>query len=123
MFNPSRSSTATRPLVQHKAKAQMESVGSRADAVRLALLLTYITLAWMTIEGAAALLLGWVSKSLLLEAFGIDSLIELFSGGVLLWRLRVETTGAATSDHVEAVEHRAAKWVGYSLYALVVYVA
>src|SRR5204863_8819740 len=123
MFNPSRSSTATRPLVQHKAKAQMESVGSRADAVRLALLLTYITLAWMTIEGAAALLLGWVSKSLLLEAFGIDSLIELFSGGVLLWRLRVETTGAATSEHVEAVEHRAAKWVGYSLYALVVYVA
>jgi hypothetical protein len=44
MFNPSRSSTATRPLVQHKAKAQMESVGSRADAVGLALLLTYITI-------------------------------------------------------------------------------
>src|SRR5207247_6500908 len=80
----------------------------RADDVRLALLLTYITLGWMTIEGAASLLLGWASKSLLLEAFGIDSLIELFSGGVLLWRLRVETTGAATSDHVEAVEHRAA---------------
>src|SRR5207244_3955001 len=62
MFNPSRSSTATRPLVQHKAKAQMESVGSRADAVRLALLLTYITLGWMTIEGAASLLLGAVAK-------------------------------------------------------------
>src|SRR5213596_2113681 len=101
----------------------MRVTASRADTVRLALLLTYITIGWMTIEGAAALLLGWVSKSLLLEAFGIDSLIELFSGGVLLWRLRVETTGAATSEHVEAVEHRAAKWVGYSLYALVVYVA
>src|SRR5881409_2653467 len=95
---------------------------SRADAVRLALLLTYITLGWMTIEGAAALLLGWASKSLLLEAFGIDSLIELFSGGVLLRRLRVETTGAATSEHVEAVERCAARWVGYSLYALVMYV-
>jgi len=59
MFNPSGSSTATRALVQHKAKAQMESVASRADAVRLALLLTYITLGWMTIEGAASLLLGW----------------------------------------------------------------
>src|SRR5213595_4344797 len=90
-------------------------IQKRSDDVRFALLLTYITLAWMTIEGAAALLLGWASKSLLLEAFGIDSLIELFSGGVLLWRLRVETTGAATSEHVEAVEHRAAKWVGYSL--------
>ena len=95
---------------------------SRARDLQRALLLTYITLAWMTIEGAAALLLGWASKSLLLEAFGIDSLIELFSGGVLLWRLRVETTGAATSEHVEAVERRAARWVGYSLYALVVYV-
>src|SRR2546426_1337182 len=122
MFNPSRSSTATRALVQHKAKAQMESVGSRADAVRLALLLTYITLGWMTIEGAASLLLGWASKSLLLEAFGIDSVIELFSAAVLLWRLRIEASGTATSEHVNVVEHRAARLVGYSLYALVAYV-
>src|SRR6266568_4340203 len=122
MFNPSRSSTATRALVQHKAKAQMESVGSRADAVRLALLLTYITLGWMTIEGAASLLLGWASKSLLLEAFGIDSVIELFSAAVLLWRLRVESSDTATSEHVKLVERRAARLVGYSLYALVAYV-
>src|SRR6266496_957789 len=122
MFNPSRSSTATRALVQHKAKAQMESVGSRADAVRLALLLTYITLGWMTIEGAASLLLGWASKSLLLEAFGIDSVIELFSAAVLLWRLRVEASGTATSERVDLVERRAARLVGYSLYALVAYV-
>src|SRR5216117_4539290 len=122
MFNPSRSSTATRPLVQHKAKAQMEPVGSRADAVRLALLLTYITLGWMAIEGAASLLLGWTSKSLLLEAFGIDSLIELFSAAVLLWRMRVESSGTATSEHVNLVERRAARLIGYSLYALVIYV-
>ncbi len=95
---------------------------SRADAVRLALLLTYITIGWMTIEGAASLLLGWVSKSLLLEAFGIDSVIELFSAGVLLWRLRVEASGTATSQNVNLVELRAARLVGYSLYALVVYV-
>src|SRR5437764_1679903 len=122
MFNPSRSSTATRALVQHKAKAQMDSVGSRADAVRLALLLTYITLGWMTIEGAASLLLGWASKSLLLEAFGIDSVIELFSAAVLLWRLRIEASDTATSEHVDVVERRAARLVGYSLYALVIYV-
>src|SRR5947208_6480432 len=122
MFNPSRSSTATRALVQHKVKAQMESVGSRADAVRLALLLTYITLGWMTIEGAASLLLGWASKSLLLEAFGIDSVIEVFSAAVLLWRLRVEASGTATSEKVNLVELRAARLIGYSLYALIAYV-
>ena len=95
---------------------------SRADAVRRALLLTYITLGWMTIEGAASLLLGWASKSLLLEAFGIDSVIELFSAAVLLWRLRIEASSVAALEHVDAVERRAARLVGYSLYALVVYV-
>ena len=95
---------------------------SRADAVRLALLLTYITIGWMTIEGAASLLLGWASKSLLLEAFGIDSVVELFSATVLLWRLRVEASGATTSEHVNFVERRASRLVGYSLYALIVYV-
>ena len=111
-----------RILVQNKTNSETESVGSRAEPVRLALLLTYITLGWMTIEGAAALFLGWASKSLLLEAFGIDSVIELFSPAVLLWRLRVEASGVAAVEHVDAVELRAARLVGYSLYALVAYV-
>src|SRR5437879_7853962 len=94
----------------------------RADDVRLALLLTYLTLGWMTVEGAASLLLGWASKSLLLEAFGIDSIIELFSASVLLWRLRIEASGHADEARVEAVEHRASRLVGYTLYFLVAYV-
>ncbi|MGI8956442.1 MAG: cation transporter [Chthoniobacterales bacterium] len=94
----------------------------RAD-LQTALLLTYITLAWMTVEGAASLLLGWASKSLLLEAFGIDSVVELFSGMVLLWRLRVEVFSRSSAERVELVERRAARLVGYSLYSLVAYVA
>src|SRR5439155_7820534 len=109
----------TENLVEDEIK---RFTASRAGAVRLALLLTYITLGWMTIEGAASLLLGWASKSLLLEAFGIDSVIELFSATVLLWRLRVEASGTATSERVNLVERRAARLVGYSLYVLVVYV-
>src|SRR5437763_14263966 len=94
----------------------------RGDAVRQALLLTHITIGWMTVEGTAALLLGWASKSLLLEAFGIDSIIELFSAGVLLWRLRVEASGRADETRIEAVELRASRLVGYTLYLLVGYV-
>jgi divalent metal cation (Fe/Co/Zn/Cd) transporter len=60
---------------------------------------------------------------LLLEAFGIDSVVELFSASVLLWRLRVEARGRATLQHVDLIERRAALLVGYSLYALVAYVA
>src|SRR6266550_4767197 len=97
-------------------------IRERSDNVRFALLLTYITLGWMTIEGAASLLLGWASKSLLLEAFGIDSVIELFSAGVLLWRLRIEASGRADEARIETVEQRASRLVGYTLYFLVAYV-
>jgi len=112
----------TRAQTHRLEGAQPEPVRQRSEDIQLALLLTYITLGWMTIEGAASLLLGWASKSLLLEAFGIDSLIELFSAGVLLWRLRVEAGGTADETRVEAVERRASKWVGYTLYFLVLYV-
>jgi divalent metal cation (Fe/Co/Zn/Cd) transporter len=102
--------------------SNFNSTTPRAADLKLALLLTYITIGWMTIEGAASLLLGWASKSLLLEAFGIDSVIELFSAVVLLWRLRVEASGTAASEHINLVEDRAARLVGYSLYVLVAYV-
>lgn len=101
---------------------QSQPATSRSEDLRFALLLTYITLGWMTIEGAASLVLGWASKSLLLEAFGIDSVIELFSAAVLLRRLRVESSGTATLEYVNLVERRAARLIGYSLYALIIYV-
>src|SRR5437773_11177244 len=97
-------------------------IQQRSDDVRFALLLTYITIGWMTIEGAASLLLGWASNSLLLEAFGIDSVIELFSAGVLLWRLRIEASGRADEARIETVEQRASRLVGYTLYFLVAYI-
>ena len=103
-------------------EAQPQPVRQRSEDIQLALRLTYITLGWMTIEGAASLLLGWASKSLLLEAFGIDSVVELFSASVLLWRLRVEAYGNPDKARVEAVERRAARLVGYTLYLLVLYI-
>ncbi len=109
-------------IEERRLEQKDASVAQRSDDVRLALLLTYITLGWMTIEGAASLLLSWASKSLLLEAFGIDSIIELFSASVLLWRLRIEASGRADEARVEAVEHRASRLVGYTLYFLVAYV-
>ena len=95
---------------------------SRTADLGTALLLTYITLGWMTIEGAASLILGWSSKSLLLEAFGMDSVIELLSAGVLLWRLRVEAGGRADESRIEGVERRAARLMGYMLYGLALFV-
>lgn len=114
---------APRPLTTPGTEISSVIGHTRAQDLQTALVLTYITLAWMTVEGAASLLLGWASKSLLLEAFGIDSIVELFSGAVLLWRLRVEARGLSSSERVETVERTAARLVGCSLYALVAYVA
>ncbi len=95
---------------------------SRAADLHTALRLTYITLGWMTIEGAASLILGWSAKSLLLEAFGMDSVIELLSAGVLLWRLRVEAGGQADEARIGRVERRAAILMGYMLFGLALFV-
>ena len=96
---------------------------TRAADIRLALLLTYITLGWMTVEAAAALILGHASHSLLLESFGIDSVVELFSAGVLLWRLNVEASGKADELVIGRAEQRASRLVGFMLYVLAVYIA
>ena len=95
---------------------------NRARDLTFALRLTYLTLAWMIVEGAASLILGAKSRSLLLESFGIDSVLELVSAAVLLWRLQTEIRGAA-EEATASVERRAAAIVGYLLYVLAAYVA
>ena len=64
---------------------------------------------------------GIAAGSVLLTAFGIDSLIELISGGILLWRLRVESQGGDV-DRVEQAEHRAEWIVAVTLALLCIYV-
>src|SRR5579864_9285898 len=108
--------------LQIAAEPQGVPLSDRQKDLSIALRLTYLTLAWMTVEGAASVALGVVSKSILLIAFGIDSGIELFSAFLLLWRLRAEAGGKADAARVEAVERRASKWAGYALYALALYV-
>ena len=110
---------AMQPLI---ALTPLSEPLSRAADVRRALWLTYITLAWMTVEGAVTLILGYMSNSLLLEAFGMDSMVELFSGGVLLWRLRVEAGGRASDAKIEAIEKKASRLAGGALLVLALYV-
>jgi divalent metal cation (Fe/Co/Zn/Cd) transporter len=81
----------------------LSSTSQRAAAITLGIRLEVATVAWMTAEAALALLAGLVARSVLLAAFGFDSVIELLSGLVLLWRLMAESRGAA-SDGVERVE-------------------
>src|SRR5208283_3390095 len=52
--------------------------------------LEWLTIAWMTVEAVVAIASGLMVGSLVLTAFGLDSLIELASAGVLMWRLLIE---------------------------------
>ncbi len=96
--------------------------GERKRLLREAVRLEYLTLVWMTVEFAASVALGLLSGSLLLLAFGIDSLIELASAVVLLLRFRWELRGDAGPENIERVERLTARVAGGLLFALAAYI-
>jgi len=92
----------------------------RSYWVRRGLQLEWFTIAWMIVEAAVAIAAGVQAHSLTLTAFGADSVIELFSAAVLLWRLDVEIRrGQEFSERAETV---ASKIAGGLLFALALYV-
>jgi len=93
----------------------------RARAVRAGVRIEIITILWMIVEAAVAIGAGVLARSVLLTAFGIDSVIELVTGAVLLWRLTTEARGGAL-ERVEQAENRAAWITGIALVLLCLYV-
>jgi len=92
----------------------------RAALIRRAFRLEWLTVGWMTIEAVVALVAGIGAGSLVLVAFGLDSIIELISAGVLMWRLSTELRhGQAFS---EAAERLASRIGGVLLMMLATYV-
>lgn len=90
--------------------------GTSVRQVRRGRRLEYFTIGWNLIEALVSLAAGVRAGSISLIGFGIDSMIECSSGGVLLWRLREGELGALR-------EQRALQLVGWSFLALAGYVA
>jgi len=80
--------------------------------------LELFTIAYNCLEALVALVLGFLAGSVALIGFGLDSVIEVTSGGVLLWRLRSDSDLAKR----ERSERIALRVVGICFAALVVYV-
>ena len=74
--------------------------------MRAGVRLEVVTVAWMAVEAVLAIGAGIVARSVLLTAFGFDSVIELLSGVTLLWWLSAEARGSGTSL-IEGMERRA----------------
>jgi divalent metal cation (Fe/Co/Zn/Cd) transporter len=107
--------TAPRPL-------PVTAAGPAATAewlrlARLARTLSWLTLAWMGIEGGVAIGAAIAAGSVALLGFGLDSGIEAVASIIVIWRF----TGARLAS--PTAERRAQKLVAASFFLLAPYIA
>ncbi len=93
----------------------------RAQLLRRALQLEYLTLGWNVVEGVVAVAAATLAGSIALLGFGIDSFVECASGLILVWRLAAERRGMHV-DAIERLDRRARRLVGASLFLLAAYI-
>jgi divalent metal cation (Fe/Co/Zn/Cd) transporter len=79
-------------------------------------LLSWLSLFWMTIEGAVAIAAGVAAGSIALVGFGLDSAIEGFASVIIIWRF----TGHRVFSQV--AEERAQRLVAVQFFLLAPYV-
>lgn len=94
------------------------NVLDRTQLVRRGRYLEYFTIGYNSIEGLIAVAAGVIAGSIALVGFGFDSLIEVTSGAVLLWRLYADVD-EIRRERVEAISLRL---VGVCFIILALYV-
>jgi divalent metal cation (Fe/Co/Zn/Cd) transporter len=110
-----------RQLGVEKEYATQTNVQSRLGQLRLGIWIELIALFWMVIEASIAITTGFATHSVSLEGFGVDSIIELVAGSILLWRLLVEQRGGSI-EVVSQAERRASWITGICLFGLALYI-
>ena len=88
----------------------------RAAHVRAGRKVQYFSIAWTSLEAVIGIVAGLHAGSVALIGFGIDSIIEVASSGVLLWRL-------SDDPRAEEREDLAHRLVGVGFLALAAYIA
>ncbi|MGB5657594.1 MAG: cation transporter, partial [Acidimicrobiia bacterium] len=74
------------------------------------------TIAWNAVEMVIAIGLGIAARSLALVAFGLDTMVELFASGVVVWHLHHP---GRDSDRVTAQALRLVAWAFFVLAVVV----
>lgn len=82
---------------------------------RRAQLLAGASVAYNAVEAIVAIAAGAAASSIALVGFGLDSIVEMSSGAVILWQFR--------HPMPEARERRALRLIGLSFFALAAYVS
>jgi divalent metal cation (Fe/Co/Zn/Cd) transporter len=99
------------PAHQPPEPSQQDRLARRARALSL------LTIAWMTVEAAVAIVSAVIAGSVALLGFGLDSLIELASAATILWLYTAGRNG------LESAERRAQQLVALCFAALALYVS
>jgi len=102
--------TRSAPALAGPDRAAVERLARRARV------LSWLSLGWMTVEGAVAIAAGVAAGSIALVGFGLDSAIEGFASVIIIWRF----TGRRI--HSAAAEDRAQKLVAVQFFLLAPYV-
>jgi len=95
--------------------ARHPSVADRERLVRRARVLSWLSLAWMTVEGAVAIGAAVAAGSVALLGFGLDSVVEGLSATIVLW--------LAARRFSQDAERHAQKLVAISFFVLAPYIA
>lgn len=88
---------------------------STAALQRRATRLAWFTVGWDAIEGILAVTIGVLAGSIALIGFGIDSSIEVFAAGVVVWQLK--------RPDDEGRQALALRLIGSTFFALAIYVS
>jgi len=88
---------------------------------RRGLLLEYFTIGYNVIEAIISIAFGSMANSIALVGFGLDSIVESFSGLVLIWRLRQHQK--ITEEEEEKIEKKAMKFIAITFLILALYVS
>ena len=78
-----------------------------------ALFLEYLTIIWNIFEGISSVVVGVMSGSVSLFAYGLESSIEVFASSVVVWELKGSGKGR---------EKRALKMIGYAYLVVSAYI-
>jgi len=94
-------------------------IKERAELVRRGQILAYLTLVACIVEAFVSIGAGLMAGSVALLGFGFDSLIEVTSGGAILWRLYQDADIACRKKN----EATALRIIGWCFLALAAYIS
>jgi divalent metal cation (Fe/Co/Zn/Cd) transporter len=108
---------STQPLELPILSAPRIDEGTYRRLAKRVWLLSWLSLAWMTVEGAVAITAGAAASSIALVGFGLDSAIDGFASLIIVWCFTGHRMFSASA------EQRAQKLVAIQFFLLAPYVA